>query len=424
MADTTVSGPALSGSGERANEIRQVAADLFKARGYSATTMTNIADAAGVLPGSLYHHFESKEDIAVEILAQFDDELDTIAAALPARGELSPGERIVALVRYIMSVSQRNAAAVQLRAFEPPTVATQKLREARERRKSMIDLVWKEAVEDLTPRDGVRAGDRDLLRFALQDLAMNTAGNFPLGSDVERLARKTVGVLLHGVATNAAKDDDLDASEATGAADDAMSRWPDTPSYPGDEVRAHILSVARIEFARRGYDATTIRDVAAAAEVPMGTLYRRISSKEDMLVEIIAEFDEHFSAAIEAVFSAGDDEVATLDAMAKVFVCARRRFRAEADMTMFNWRIAADPNSPFGFFRSRTEERLARVVALVERGVERGTFRSVDPVAAAMAPHVRYPCWVPYENVGTSEQDTHQFLRNTLIRGYCRPVVT
>lgn len=48
-----------------------MAAALFAARGYSQTTVRDIADEAGILSGSLYHHFDSKEAMLKEILEGF-----------------------------------------------------------------------------------------------------------------------------------------------------------------------------------------------------------------------------------------------------------------------------------------------------------------------------------------------------------------
>src|SRR5262249_45738371 len=48
-----------------------IAAELFAQNGYRATTVREIADAAGILSGSLYHHFDSKESIGDEILSGF-----------------------------------------------------------------------------------------------------------------------------------------------------------------------------------------------------------------------------------------------------------------------------------------------------------------------------------------------------------------
>src|SRR5690554_761407 len=64
----------------RTKEILQVAASLFDSSGYASTTMHDIGDAAGVLPGSLYHHFASKEDIAVELLASFYTDVEETLA--------------------------------------------------------------------------------------------------------------------------------------------------------------------------------------------------------------------------------------------------------------------------------------------------------------------------------------------------------
>ena len=57
----------------RREEIVRIAADQFARKGFAATTVREIADEAGILSGSLYHHFASKEAIAEEILAGYYD---------------------------------------------------------------------------------------------------------------------------------------------------------------------------------------------------------------------------------------------------------------------------------------------------------------------------------------------------------------
>jgi AcrR family transcriptional regulator len=46
---------------------------MFAERGLRATTVRDIADAAGILSGSLYHHFASKEEMVDEVLRSFLD---------------------------------------------------------------------------------------------------------------------------------------------------------------------------------------------------------------------------------------------------------------------------------------------------------------------------------------------------------------
>lgn len=56
---------------------------LFKVHGYYNTTMANIGEACGLIKGSIYHHFKSKEDLALECLKYiheiFEKEIFSIA---------------------------------------------------------------------------------------------------------------------------------------------------------------------------------------------------------------------------------------------------------------------------------------------------------------------------------------------------------
>lgn len=77
----------------RRAELLALAAALFAERGLRATTVRDIADSAGILSGSLYHHFDSKESMVDEILKGFLDELfgryrDIVASGLGSRATL------------------------------------------------------------------------------------------------------------------------------------------------------------------------------------------------------------------------------------------------------------------------------------------------------------------------------------------------
>ncbi|AQT81859.1 TetR family transcriptional regulator [Mycolicibacterium litorale] len=57
----------------RRDELLVLAATMFAERGLRATTVRDIADSAGILSGSLYHHFKSKEQMVEEVLRDFLD---------------------------------------------------------------------------------------------------------------------------------------------------------------------------------------------------------------------------------------------------------------------------------------------------------------------------------------------------------------
>jgi TetR/AcrR family transcriptional regulator, cholesterol catabolism regulator len=81
----------------RRADMVAIAAELFAQKGYRATTVREIADAAGILSGSLYHHFDSKESIGDEILSGFTKEVlaDYHAAVVEATDPRAALEQIV-----------------------------------------------------------------------------------------------------------------------------------------------------------------------------------------------------------------------------------------------------------------------------------------------------------------------------------------
>jgi TetR/AcrR family transcriptional regulator, cholesterol catabolism regulator len=56
---------------DRRAVILDEAANLFARQGVAATTVREIADAAGILSGSLYHHFASKDEIVDAVVSTF-----------------------------------------------------------------------------------------------------------------------------------------------------------------------------------------------------------------------------------------------------------------------------------------------------------------------------------------------------------------
>ncbi|MGB0099303.1 MAG: TetR/AcrR family transcriptional regulator [Nocardioides sp.] len=73
----------------RRAELLAIAAGLFAEKGFKNTTVRDIADAAGILSGSLYHHFDSKESMVDEILSTFQEGLFGQYDAILA-GDLDP----------------------------------------------------------------------------------------------------------------------------------------------------------------------------------------------------------------------------------------------------------------------------------------------------------------------------------------------
>jgi TetR/AcrR family transcriptional regulator, cholesterol catabolism regulator len=97
----------------RRDELLAIAAGLFAERGFKNTTVRDIADAAGILSGSLYHHFDSKESMVDELLDSFQTELWKKYDAIEA-SELTPKGKLEAIVRASFEAigEHRNEVAI------------------------------------------------------------------------------------------------------------------------------------------------------------------------------------------------------------------------------------------------------------------------------------------------------------------------
>lgn len=79
-------------------QILRAAADLFRERGYRATTLDDIAARLGMSKASLYRYFRAKEEmlaaISRETIERFTRRLDAVLAA-----DLAPDEKLRRIVR-------------------------------------------------------------------------------------------------------------------------------------------------------------------------------------------------------------------------------------------------------------------------------------------------------------------------------------
>lgn len=66
----------VEGKGKRASHIYRVAAEIMCQKGYEATSMNDIAEAAGLTKAGIYHYIRGKEDLLFEIMNYAMDVVD------------------------------------------------------------------------------------------------------------------------------------------------------------------------------------------------------------------------------------------------------------------------------------------------------------------------------------------------------------
>ncbi len=191
--------------GERRSELLRIAADVFAEQGYKATTVRKIADAAGMLAGSLYYHFDSKESMLEEILRTFLTELwDGYEAVLAA--PLGPRETLEALVTESFREIDRHRAAVAIYQKESRHLVAQTRFEYLLESQRRFEKTWLTTLERGVA-DGVFRADLDVrltYRFVRDTVWVAASWYRPGGGhSPEEIARQYLSMVLDGIAVRA-----------------------------------------------------------------------------------------------------------------------------------------------------------------------------------------------------------------------------
>ena len=407
----------------RTAEVRQAAARLFEKQGYSATTMNDIAVATGMLPGSLYHHFPSKEEIAVDLLNSYNQALIDLGRQAVKRlsdPNARPQDLVRLLVGDVLSLSFEHAAAGRLRTYEAPTVAKERFNNALAVQSTALTRTWQRTVGTLDTLPDKPHVDLGLLRFTLQRLTSDSIGYYTSDIPRRQLGDHLCDLLFDGLAMDCPPDAELAGSAAHRAVRESLQSWE---QYERDGLRgdrAAIVAAARGLFARRGYSATTIRDVAHAAGTPMATLYRRVESKEVLLREIVGAHTSRLDQLVSGVATSGATEVEMVDALAEAYVTLSHRFSQETRIVTFGLSGRESGTATVADYYRAAEYRLATLEEIMAQGIRTGTLRPHgSPLETAL--HVRAALWIPYhEYRRSSARRAHTFLREGVLRGALR----
>jgi TetR/AcrR family transcriptional repressor of nem operon len=87
-------------------KLLDAALAVIRAQGYSATTVDDICLAAGVSKGAFFHHFKTKEDLAVAAAAYWSQVTGDLFAAAPYRSLADPVERLLGYVEFRKTLLQ------------------------------------------------------------------------------------------------------------------------------------------------------------------------------------------------------------------------------------------------------------------------------------------------------------------------------
>ena len=152
-----------------------------------------------------------------------------------------------------------------------------------------------------------------------------------------------------------------------------------TPSVRVDQV----LETATRLFTERGYDAASIRDLAAALAMRPSSLYHHFPGKQHILFAICFGLQTDFNAAVMPLFHQGKGPVETIQDVIREHILFSLARRGEV-LVNTRERRSLPPDLRAQVDRLRRAYRDA-LVAVIEQGRRQRLFSVEDPKLAAMA---------------------------------------
>lgn len=119
----------------REREVLEVGAQVFAHKGYAAATVQDVADALGILKGSLYYYIETKEDLLYNVIVEVHEGADALYATV-AEADLSAFERLLLYVRLQLEWNVQNDVKIAVYYNDMRQLSDARLADVRERAKT------------------------------------------------------------------------------------------------------------------------------------------------------------------------------------------------------------------------------------------------------------------------------------------------
>ena len=194
-------------TGTRRDELLKIAAGLFAEKGFKNTTVRDIADAAGILSGSLYHHFDSKESMVDEILSTFQAELFGQYDAV-LNSELDARAKIEAAVRLSFAAIDQHQHAVAIFQNDADYLGSFDRFSYLAERNAQSRQVWATLLEEGLASKVLREDlDIELVYRFIRDTVWVAVRWYRPGGDLshEAVADQYLAILLQGISIGDSK---------------------------------------------------------------------------------------------------------------------------------------------------------------------------------------------------------------------------
>lgn len=182
------------------DQILDAAAQIFRIKGYHATSMSDIAEAVNLQKASLYHHVSGKQEILLELLDQALELLTEKISKVALNNSIRPDEKLrLMTLAYLKALTEHvDLASVLLlehRSLEP------KLHARHIPNRDRFESLWRDVVDE-----GMQTGVFCCAETAMTVRTLLGAMNWtitwfnPKGEQsIEGIADQIATLFLHGL---------------------------------------------------------------------------------------------------------------------------------------------------------------------------------------------------------------------------------
>lgn len=159
-------------------------------------------------------------------------------------------------------------------------------------------------------------------------------------------------------------------------------------SHPktADETHRRILQAALDCFSRKGYNSTTMDQIAAESGTSKGTLYWHFKSKDDLLESAFRWFFKTlFGPEVLAILDASPTAAGKLRILSESTVEFSQQAEGMFNLFLEFWASSTNRDKSANLWLDLLVEYRDIVTAVIDEGVEQGEFRAVDAEALAWA---------------------------------------
>jgi AcrR family transcriptional regulator len=344
------------------------AVDCFSERGFSATSIQDIATHAGAAKGNVYHYFSGKDEVLRLILHRVLDDVLGAIDRIPY-DDLDTAGQVREFMGALVDLVGHNRAGAAIFVQERRRLAGKPFADVLARSDEVVDRLAAILKRGIDQREIRPLPSANSLAVGLIGMATWTYQWYqPDRMSLTEIGEMYASVALDGLAVPRSRISTVPAVPSGSPAVDLAESAPAT-------TRDALLRAAMDLFTVKGYDNTSISNLAKHASVTTGAFYSQFAKKDDILSLIANRFLDRLLASIDRALAQGLPASETLAQFMVEMMGEVGDHRVE--LTIFLQERPLLGTDAFPEVRAKSAQLVQRFVTVLEAGEQEGVFRAL-----------------------------------------------